>query len=320
MMKSLKTPLRYPGGKSKACKKMDPYFPDLGKYTEFREPFLGGGSVSIHITKKYPHLQIWVNDLYEPLYNFWKQLQHDPQQLQDDLLRLKEEYPDPTEDELRKEAKEIADAKANEQIDAQGNKQKYNRTLIYPAHELYTKSVEIANGSDASDLDRASAFYIANKCSFSGLTSSSSFSYQASYKNFNVSGISKLVGYGELIKDWKITNLRYQELLTDDKKCFTYLDPPYEIKDKLYGKNGSMHKGFDHDGFSTICDRFVGPQLISYNSSQLIKDRFKDYQTGEFDLTYTMRSVGEYMRDQKDRKELLLFNYKIEGLGDYDFI
>ena len=59
---------------------------------------------------------------------------------------------------------------------------------------------------------------------------------------------------------------------------------------------------------------------LSYNSSQLIKDRFKDYQTGEFDLTYTMRSVGEYMRDQKDRKELLLFNYKIEGLGDYDFI
>jgi hypothetical protein len=27
-----------------------------------------------------------------------------------------------------------------------------------------------------------------------------------------------------------------------------------------------------------------------------------------------MRSVGEYMRDQKQRKELLLFNYGIEGL------
>ena len=40
--KSLKTPLRYPGGKSRACVKMDPYFPDMGKYVEFREPFLGG--------------------------------------------------------------------------------------------------------------------------------------------------------------------------------------------------------------------------------------------------------------------------------------
>ncbi|MEY3920414.1 MAG: Synechococcus phage Bellamy, partial [Bacteroidota bacterium] len=73
--KQLKTCLRYPGGKSRACVKMDPYFPDLRNYKEFRESFLGGGSVAIHITKKYPHLDIWVNDLYEPLVNFWQQLQ-----------------------------------------------------------------------------------------------------------------------------------------------------------------------------------------------------------------------------------------------------
>ena len=74
-MKALKTPLRYPGGKSRACVKMDQYFPDLREYAEFREPFLGGGSVAIHVSKKYPHLKITVNDLYEPLINFWTQLQ-----------------------------------------------------------------------------------------------------------------------------------------------------------------------------------------------------------------------------------------------------
>ena len=55
-MKSLKTPLRYPGGKSRACTKLDQYIPNLDGYKEYREPFLGGGSVAIHITKKYPHL------------------------------------------------------------------------------------------------------------------------------------------------------------------------------------------------------------------------------------------------------------------------
>ncbi len=55
-------------------------------------------------------------------------------------------------------------------------------------------------------------------------------------------------------------------------------------------------------------------QLVSYNSDQLVKDRFKNWNAAEFDLTYTMRSVGEYMREQKNRKELLLFNYGIEGL------
>jgi DNA adenine methylase len=68
---------------------MDPYFPDLRYYNEFREPFLGGGSVAIHITKKYPDLTIWVNDLYEPLVNFWQQLQMFGADMKDNLQGIK---------------------------------------------------------------------------------------------------------------------------------------------------------------------------------------------------------------------------------------
>jgi len=277
----MKTPLRYPGGKSRACTKMDVYIPDLRNYKEYREPFLGGGSVAIHITKKYPHLDIWVNDLYEPLYNFWRVLQDDGYELYKRLQELKSRYPDPGS-----------------------------------AKGLFLEAKELVNDDSVSPLYRACSFYVINKCSFSGLTESSSFSKQASDNNFSMRGIEKLQGYTQIIKDWKITNLSYEQLLTDDKKCFTYLDPPYDIKDNLYGKKGSMHNGFNHDDFAADCDRFIGHQLISYNSSQLVKDRFKDYQTGEFDLTYTMRSVGEYMREQKERKELLLFNYGTEGLAE----
>ena len=87
--KQLKTCLRYPGGKSRAVAKMDPYFPDLRNYDEFREPFLGGGSVAIYITKKYPSLDIWVNDLYEPLVNFWQQLQMFGDELKEHLSQFK---------------------------------------------------------------------------------------------------------------------------------------------------------------------------------------------------------------------------------------
>ena len=259
------------------------YIPDLRDYKEYREPFLGGGSVALHVTKKYPHLKIWVNDLYTPLVNFWKTLQDDGYKLYKRLQELKSRYPDP------------ASAKG-----------------------LFLEAKEIINDNAQPNLYRATAFYVVNKCSFSGLTESSSFSKQASISNFSMRGIEKLQGYTQLIKDWKITNGRYQELLTDDKECFTYLDPPYDIRDNLYGRKGSMHNGFDHDGFATICDRFIGPQLISYNSSQLVKERFKDYEVGEFDLTYTMRSVGEYMREQKERKELVLFNYGTEGLAEFN--
>ena len=77
-----------------------------------------------------------------------------------------------------------------------------------------------------------------------------------------------------------------------------------------------MHKGFDHDLFAQTCNESNIDQLISYNSDQLVKDRFKDWNAAEFDHTYTMRSVGEYMREQKNRKELLLFNYGTEGLAE----
>jgi DNA adenine methylase len=258
---------------------MDPYFPDLRDYDEFREPFLGGGSVAIHITKKYPNLKIWVNDLYEPLVNFWQQLQMFGYDLKSELVDYKLAYNTP---EL--------------------------------ARELFLKSKDHINDKTQSNFNRAVAFYIVNKCSFSGLTESSSFSEQASNSNFSLRGIYKLPEYSKLIAKWRITNYSYDYLMDGNEGAFLYLDPPYDIKDNLYGNKGSMHKGFDHDKFAADCDNNYMDQLISYNSDQLVKDRFKNWNAVEFDLTYTMRSVGEYMREQKQRKELLLFNYGIEGL------
>ena len=288
-MKSLKTPLRYPGGKSRACTKMDPHFPDLRKYTEFREPFLGGGSVAIHVSKKYPHLKITVNDLYEPLINFWIQLQTFGDELTDKLIDYKTNHPDPPKELRKEEGTEFA------------------------AKELFLNSKEAINKSSVDPIERAAAFYIVNKCSFSGLTESSSFSKQASVSNFSMRGIEKLRGYSEIISHWHINQYSYEycfrENIHDD--LFMYLDPPYDIKDNLYGKSGSMHKGFDHDEFANNCSQSNIDMLISYNSDQLVKDRFTQSQwtAAEFDLTYTMRSVGEYMREQKERKELLLYNY-----------
>ena len=94
-MTALKTPLRYPGGKSRAVKKMAEFFPLFSDYKEFREPFVGGGSVALYISQMYPHLDIWVNDLYEPLYNFWRELQENGDEIRSQLVQLKQRHPDP---------------------------------------------------------------------------------------------------------------------------------------------------------------------------------------------------------------------------------
>ena len=278
--KSLKTPLRYPGGKSRACTKMQYYFPDLRNYTEFREPFLGGGSVAIYVSKMYPHLKITVNDLYEPLINFWMNLQMFGSDLSSEIKKLKLAHPN--------------------QKSAEG---------------LFKESKKIVNDNTKTNIERAVAFYIVNKCSFSGLTECSSFSKQASDSNFSLRGIEKLPEYSEIISNWHINSYSYEYCLRENVHdgLFMYLDPPYDIKDDLYGKKGAMHKKFDHDKFAEDCDGHTSDMMVSYNSSQLVKDRFKNWTVTEFDLTYTMRSVGDYMHDQQQRKELLLLNYSTVG-------
>ena len=275
-LKSYKTPLRYPGGKSRALSKLFQFIPDLKDYTEFREPFLGGGSVAIEIGKRYPHIDIWVNDLYEPLYNFWKVLQSNGQELRDILIQLKQRHSDPSS----------------------------AKQLFLDAKDYLAKPV-------GNSIDRAVSFYVVNKCSFSGLTENSAFSKQASESNFSVNGIEKLPEYSLMIKKWKITNISYEHMLSDEEETYIYLDPPYEIKSNLYGRKGDMHKGFDHDEFATICDKSTSPILISYNSSQLIRDRFDGWTVAEFAHTYTMRSTGCYNKEQASRKELVLMNYEM---------
>lgn len=272
--KKCKTPLRYPGGKSRATQKMFAFLPDMDNITAYHEGFIGGGSVAIAFARLYPNIPIWINDKYYPLFNFWTVLQSSSAELSERLLRLKEDHP---------------------------NQEK--------AKELFLRMKDVLLDEKTSEFDMAAAFFIVNKCSFSGLTQSSSFSKAASDSNFSRLGIANLVHYGHIMQGWKITNLDYSELLTDDPNTFVYLDPPYDIKDSLYGNKGSMHKGFDHDEFARLCSAHSAPTMISYNDDERVTDRFGAWTHHRFPLTYTMRSTGSYSEDQKGRLELLMVNY-----------
>jgi len=281
----LTTPIRYPGGKSKAVKKLYELLPNIGEYEEWREPFLGGGSMSVAISNRYPDMKIWVNDLYPALYTFWTSVQSDGEKMRDTLLQMKSECITP----------EVAKTMLGEQK-------------------------EIINDDVSTKFDKAVAWYFANRNSFSGLTETGSYSDQANKKNFTINVISKLPHYQKLIRNWKFTNGSYDVLLKDNNpKAFVYLDPPYELKDsKLYGKNGSMHLTFDHDEFAKNCNECDMSCMISYNADQPIKDRFQGWNELEFDHTYTMRSVGKYMKEQKGRKELVLTNYTSKNLDSLE--
>ena len=267
--KRLKTPLRWVGGKSRALKKLEIHNPkNMDNIIEIRDAFLGGGSYPLYLSQLYPDKRIWVNDIYVPLYNFWVQLRDNHEELIIKLIKKKED---------------------NDTIDK--------------CKLLFLSSKNIINHNGYSNIDKAVAFYVVNKCSFSGLTENSSFSKGASVSNFKISIIESLPFYSKLIQNWRITNLDYKELMKGDGHIFLYLDPPYDIKSNVYGKKGDLHKIFNHEDFKEECLKCKCRILISYNLE------INGLCNSSFDLTYTMKSNKEYVEDQKKRKEKAINNY-----------
>ena len=280
-MKALKTPLRYPGGKSKAIKTLSPWFPKT--ISEYREPFIGGGSIAIEITKSNPDISVWINDLYVPLYNFWIQLRDRGEELSE---------------RVREEKQRTLD---------EGDKDKVTAS----AKELFNKYKEEIDTYD--DFEKAVAFFIMNKCSFSGLTENSTFSQSASNSNFSLVGADKLTQFSKLIKDWKITNIDYSEVMKaiGSSDTFIFLDPPYDIKDFLYGKNREMHRKFDHERFADDVYNCVHKFMITYNVNDKLKELYKNYNLKEWKLRYSMAHRGDKGTNENIKTELLVTNYSI---------
>ena len=280
-IKSLKTPLRYPGGKSKAIKTLSQWYPKI--ISEYREPFIGGGSIAIDITKSNPDIPVWINDLYVPLYNFWLQLRDNGEALSE---RVEEEKQN-TLDE--------------------GDKDK----VTAKAKQLFDKYKEEIDTYD--DLEKAVAFFIMNKCSYSGSTENSTFSPTASNSNFSLVGAKKLKEFSKLIQHWKITNIDYSEVMSAEGSddTFVFLDPPYDIKDFLYGKNREMHKSFDHDLFAQNVYKCDHTFMITYNQNHKLMLLYQNYELNFWNLRYSMAHRGEKGTDDNMKTELLITNYSI---------
>lgn len=277
MLKSknlIKSPLRYPGGKSKAVLTIEKYLPaDFSTFSEYREPFIGGGSVFIYLKQKYPDLKFWINDLNSELYCFWFEAKENLEKLIEEIYYLKRSYQD--------------------------------------GKKLFDELVE-ADINNLSKLERATRFFILNRITFSGTVEAGGFSSQAFQTRFTDSSIERLALLKPILKDTKITNLDYTELLkTEDDNIFLFLDPPYykATKSKLYGKRGALHTCFDHKKFLETIENCANKWLITYDNSPIIENNFNKFYLYEWELQYGMNN---YKRGKAEKgKELIIINYPI---------
>jgi len=270
-MSMIKSPLRYPGGKSRAIQQMKSLLPK--GLEEYREPFVGGGSFFIYLKQTYPKLKMWINDLNPELYYFWKYAQLDSEKLASEVLKVK-----------------------TERADGQG---------LF--NELVNVKIETL-----TEFERAVRFFVLNRITFSGVVESGGYSQAAFSGRFTDSSIERVANLGKLLEGIKITHLDYREVLSSGgKKVFTFLDPPYfkATKSKLYGKNGILHTGFNHDEFTLALKKCKHSWLITYDDSPEIRENFKFANIYEWELQYGMNNYKQGKADKGS--ELFISNYPL---------
>lgn len=274
-MAEIKSPLRYPGGKSRAAQRIESLL--LSDFDEFREPFVGGGSVFIYLKQKRPDLKIWINDLNPELYFFWKYAQKDSEGFAREVLKIKR---------------------------SRRNGQKLFEELV---------GVNVGN---LTDFERAVRFFILNRITFSGVVESGGFSNQAYKTRFTDSSIQRLSDLGPTLDGVIITNDDYRELLKNGgKDVFTFLDPPYfkATKSKLYGKNGTLHTGFNHDEFAKDMKKCKHSWLITYDDSPEIWSNFtpaEKFHIRRWELQYGMNNYKQGKAEKGN--ELFIANYSLD--------
>jgi DNA adenine methylase len=270
-----KSPLRYPGGKQKAIQQIAHHLPPT--FQEFREPFVGGGSVLLHVLQNNPGLPCWINDQNPELYHFWEQVKTNLPALVDRVTRIQQETVD-------------------------------GRSLF---DRLATD-----NTSSQNSLDRAVRFFVLNRITFSGTIESGGYSSASFQSRFTASSIQRLANLNGCLDTTKITNDDYSELLqAPGEDVFIFLDPPYlsNTRSKLYGRKGNLHTGFDHQRFAQLMADCPHQWLITYDDCDEVRQNFAFAHIHEWELQYGMNN---YMQGKANKgKELFISNYPLKKIA-----
>jgi DNA adenine methylase len=248
------SPLRYPGGKTRACKILEEivvqHF-DISTFNRIISPFFGGGSFEFYMQNKY-HLHIIANDKFTPLSNFWRTCKTN----RDELVA-----------ELEKKIEKISKTEFLE----------------------YRAQIMI----EPQQMEQSVMYFIINRCSFSGATLSGGFSKESSKNRFTRSSIKKIAQL-ELqdfeIMNQDFTNFLAQ--LPASPRDLLFLDPPYYLENRstLYGKSGDMHEGFPHELLFRIIENHQN-WIMTYNDCEYIRDLYKDFLIIPAEWSYGMNKT-----------------------------
>lgn len=248
-----RSPLRYPGGKTRAVKLIHSLIP--ANTSKLCSPFLGGGSIELACSTR---MEVFGYDVFSPLVDFWQIIIADPHKLANQI-------------------------------------QPYFPLSRHAFYELQKTYMDFP-----SQLERAAAFYVLNRSSFSGTTLSGGMS--PGHPRFTQTAIDRVKNFK--VKNFKVQCADFEDSIKSNPDAFLYLDPPYLIDQALYGHKGNTHKTFEHDRLADLLNKRE-QWIMSYNDCPEIRDYYKDHQIVNVKWTYGMGS-------SKKSNEVLIISKDIE--------
>jgi DNA adenine methylase len=245
-MTTITTPLRYPGGKARALRKILPLIPE--GFSEYREPFLGGGSVFIAFKQQNPNALYRINDLNRDVYCFWSVLKENPDELIEAIAKIKKSC---------KDGENLHSKLARSETSGV-----FGRALRFYILNRITYSGTVDSGGYSAE-----AFI--KRFTLSKIEA--------------LKPLAKLLGDVEITNE-SYDSL----LFLEGKNVFIFLDPPYwkQRKSPLYGKKGDLNRFFDHKQFAEDVKKCKHMWLITCDDSDTIRNLFSFAHIYPWEIKY----------------------------------
>lgn len=274
-LRNWRSPLRYPGGKQKDLPIFTHYFRSA---KEYREPFLGGGSVLLHAIGSQVAQQFWANDANPLLMDFWQQVQTDAIALARLVRSLRDDY--------------------------DGERRKCDQWVEF--RDRYQQKLANLPGDR---LHNAARFFILNRSTASGLTESGGMTAAAYCGRFTESSIQRLENLQNRLAGVQLTCGDYRSLLrSPGEDVFIFLDPPYfsAEQSRLYGRSGDLHKGFNHQQLADELRDCPHDWLMTIDDCDAIQDLYSTQWADLQPWTKPYSMTNTQGRRSKAGRELLI--------------
>lgn len=273
---SLRTPLRYPGGKRKLANFVEALISNNGlSGCDYAEPYAGGAGLAVELLRRGTVNQLWLNDIDKGIASFWELVLKQP-----DLLCEMIDKTDVTIEEWKKQ-KEFA---------------KSEDTVL--------------RGFATFFLNRTNRSGIIKGGVIGGKNQSGTWKLDCRFnKNELIDRIQAIAKFKDRIHSFNMDALEFLDSAVPKhlKTVLFNLDPPYYVKGA--GLYTNFYNDADHLKVSSFIRSEFRPWIVSYDNHDFIRKIYSGCEFIEYDLTYTAqcKEIGKEIMFFGNLKELPRF-------------